>query len=155
MEHLPRPASAWRCRGWLRSVLVGFPRRAVFKLRQTVGLVWIGAAAQAEAVGRFGLTGPWELSLVFYQTDNSYLAGFGIGWEEPHRGGGWIPRVQQEPRIVIRRELDTFPESANDVRDLAFDVGARIEDAWGVTYRRFLDRDGDMKGKFNPAQWRL
>ena len=23
VDHLPRPASAWRCRGWLRSVLVG------------------------------------------------------------------------------------------------------------------------------------
>lgn len=126
-----------------------------FRLLQTVGLVWIGAAAQAEAVGRFGLTGPWELSLVFYGTENSYLAGLGVGWAEPHRGGGWIPRAQKEPRIMIRRELDTFPESASDVRDLAFDVGARIEDAWGGTYRRFLDRDGDMKGKFNPARWRL
>lgn len=126
-----------------------------FKLLQTVGLVWIGAAAQAEAVGRFGTTGPWELSLVFYRTGNSYLAGLGIGWAEPHRGDGWIPRAQQEPGIMIRLELDAFPESANRVRDLVFDVGARIEDAWGVTYRRFLDRDGDMKGKFNPAGWRL
>ncbi len=56
---------------------------------------------------------------------------------------------------MIRRELDAFPESENDVRDLAFDVGARIEDAWGVKYRRFLDRDGDMKGKFNPRRWAL
>ena len=133
----------------------GSQERRFFRLLHTVGLVWIGAAAQAEAVGRFGLTGPWELSLVFYGTENSSLAGFGIVWAEPRGGGGWIPRAQQEPRIMIRRELDTFPESANDVRDLAFDVGARIEDAWGGTYRRFLDSDGDMKGKFNPRRWRL
>ena len=56
---------------------------------------------------------------------------------------------------MIRRELDAFPASENDVRDLAFDVGARIEDAWGGKYRRFLDRDGEMKGKFNPERWSL
>lgn len=134
----------------------GSQKGRFFRLLQTVGLVWIGAAAQAEAVGRFRLTGPWELSLVFYGTENSYLAGLGSGWAEPHRGGGWmISRAQQDPRIMIRREVDTFPDSANDVRDLAFDLGARIEDAWGGTYRRFLDRDGDMKGKFNPKRWRL
>ena len=126
-----------------------------FELSKTVGLVWVGASAQAEAVDRFGLVGPWELTLAFYQTENSYLAGFGIGWREPHRGGGWGLRPQQEPHIMIRRELDTFPASENDVRDLAFDVGARIEDAWGVKYRRFLDRDGEMKGKFNPERWSL
>ena len=54
--------------------------RRFFRLLHTVGLVWIGASTQAEAVDRFGLVGPWELTLVFYQTDNSYLAGFGIGW---------------------------------------------------------------------------
>ena len=56
---------------------------------------------------------------------------------------------------MIRRELDTFPESENDVRDLAFDVGARIEDAWGGKYRRFLDREGEMDGTFNPRGWTL
>ena len=54
---------------------------------------------------------------------------------------------------MIRRELDTFPESENDIRDLALDVGARIEDAWGGKYRRFLDRVGDSEGKFNPRRW--
>ena len=56
---------------------------------------------------------------------------------------------------MIRRELDAFPESENDIRDLAFDVGARIEDAWGGKYRRFLDTNGDMKGMFNPERWAL
>lgn len=126
-----------------------------FRLHHTVGLVWIGVAAQAEAIGRFELAGPWEMSLVFWQTGNSYLAGLGTGWPEPHQLGGWVFRAQQEAHVMIRRELDTFPESENDVRELAFDVGARIEDAWGVKHRRFLDRDRDMKGKFNPAPWSL
>ncbi len=131
----------------------GSHERRYFKLRQMVGLVWIGAAAQAEVVGRFGFAGPWEMSLVFYQTRNSYLAGLGTGWAEPHHPDGWLPRPQQDPRVMIRRELDTFPSSEDDVRDLAFDVGARIEDAWGISERRFLDRIGDMEGHFNPLQW--
>ena len=126
-----------------------------FRLLHMVGLVWIAASTQAEAVDRFGLVGPWELTLVFYRTGNSYLAGFGIGWREPHRGGAWDLTAQQEPHIMIRRELDTFPASESDIRDLAFDIGARIEDAWGGKYRRFLDGDGDMKGKFNPRRWSL
>ena len=133
----------------------GAQGRRFFRLLHTVGLVWIGAAAQSEAIGRFGLTGPWELTLVFYQTENSYLAELGSGWKEPNRDGVWGLRAQQESHIMIRRELVTFPESANDVRDLAFDLAARIEDAWGVKYRRFLDRDGDMEGTFNPRRWSL
>jgi len=129
----------------------GSDERRFFGLRHTVGLVWIGAAAQA----RFGLTGPWEMSLILYGTDDAFLAEFGTGWAEPHRPRGWGFRPQQDPHVIIRRELDTFPESENDVRDLAFDVGARVEDAWGVKYRRFLDRDGDMQGKFNPERWSL
>lgn len=43
---------------------------------------------------------------------------------------------------MIRWELETFPASEDDVRDLTFDVGARIEDAWGGKYRRFLDANG-------------
>ena len=132
----------------------GSHERRFFRLHHTVGLVWIGVAAQAEAVDRFGFTGPWELSLVLYGTDDAFLAEFGTGWAEPHHPGGWGFRAQQARHVIIRRELDTFPSSESDVRDLAFDIGARIEDAWGVTYRRFLDRDGDMTGKFNPRRWR-
>ena len=133
----------------------GSQERRLFRLHQTVGLVWIGASAQAEAAGRLGLTGPWELSLVFCQTKNSYLAGFGNGWAEPSHPDAWDFRAQQESHVMIRRELDTFPESENDVRDLAFDVGARIEDAWGMKCRRFLDRVGERAGTFDPGRWRL
>ena len=53
---------------------------------------------------------------------------------------------------MIRREMDSFPESENDIRDLAFDVGARIGNAWGERERRFLDRVGDTEGQFNPRR---
>ncbi len=129
--------------------------RRYFGLVNTVGLIWIGASAQAEAVGRFGLSGPWELTLVLYETEDTCLAGLGDGWQEPHESAMWLPPVQREPHVMIRRELDTFPDSENDVRDLTFDIGARIEDAWGMKHRRFLDRVGTMEGRFNPHRWRL
>lgn len=120
-----------------------------FGLVRTVGLVWIGASTQAESVGRFGLAGPWELTLIFYDTANAYLAGFGQGWAEPDQLG-YDVRARQEPHIMIRREMDCFPESENDVRDLAFDIGGRIGNAWGVRQRRFLDSVGDTEGQLNP-----
>ena len=124
-----------------------------FRLVHMVGLVWIAVSAQAEAVARVGLSGPWELTLVLHQTANAYLAGFGTGWAEPHQGLTWGPRAQGESQIMIRRELDSFPVSENEVKDLTFEIGARIENAWGTTHRRFLDRDGDMKEQFNPDRW--
>ena len=127
--------------------------RRYFGLVRTVGLIWIGASAQAEAVGRFGLSGPWELTLVLYETEDAHLAGLGVGWEEPDAGALWDLPVCREPHIMIRRELDSFPATENDVRDLTFDIGARIEDAWGIRQRRFLDRTGDMAGQFNPRRW--
>ena len=123
-----------------------------FGLVHTVALVWIGASTQAESVGRFGLSGPWELTLIFYDTETAYLAGFGRGWAEPGHFGQYDVRAQHEPHIMIRRETYSFPESENDIRDLAFDVGARIGNAWGVRERRFLDRVGDTEGQFNPRR---
>lgn len=120
-----------------------------FGLVHTVGLVWIGASMQAESAARFDLAGPWELTLILYDTKNAYLVGFGQGWAEPDQLG-YDVRAQQELHIMIRREMDCFPESENDIRDLAFDIGGRIGNAWGVTQRRFLDRVGDTEGQFNP-----
>ena len=120
-----------------------------FSLVHTVALVWTGASTQAKSVARFGLDGPWELTLIFYDTENTCLAGFGRGWAEPGQGGFDV-RPQHEPHIIIRREMDCFPESENDIRDLAFDIGARIGNAWGVKQPRFLDRVGDKEGQFNP-----
>lgn len=126
-----------------------------FGLIDTVGLVWIGASTQAESIGRFGVAGPWELTLILYETEDAYLAGFGHGWAEPRHSGIWGLQAQCEPHIMIRRELDSFPDSENDIRGLAFDIGARIEDAWGMKERRFLDSVGDMEGKFDPRRWSL
>ena len=124
-----------------------------FGLGRTVGLVWMASATQAEVVGRFGLTGPWELTLTLYKTEGTYLAGFGRGWAEPGRAGWYDVRAQQDPHIMIRREVGSFPGSEIDIRDLAFDIGDRIENAWGVRDRRFLDREGDMEGKFEARRW--
>ena len=130
-------------------------RRRYLGLVRTVGLVWIGASAQAAAVRRLDPSGPWELTLVLYETRGVLLAGFGSGWAEPHLDAAFGLRPQQETRIMVRRELDVFPESEMDVQELAFDLGGRIEDAWGMKHRRFLDRVGDLKGQFNPRRWSL
>ena len=93
---------------------------------------------------RFGLVGPWELTLVFYQTDELAISpSFGVGWPESriavvHGAFG----AQQEPHSHDSTGVGCVPGSLrDDVRDLAFDVGARIEDAWGGKYRRFLDKE--------------
>ena len=138
--------------GW-KPTWSGSHGRRYLGLGQTVGRVWIGTSTQAEAASRFAIAGPWELTLVLYETEGVYLAGFGTGWAEPHLDPVYDLRAQQAARIVIRREFDTFPESEKDLRALAFDVGARIEDAWGIKYRRFIDRVGDMAGEFNPRLW--
>lgn len=127
--------------------------RRYLGLVQTVGLVWIGASAQADAVRRLGPSGPWELTLVLYETRGAHLGGFASGWREPHLDVSFGAQAQREPRIMVRREFDVFPESEEEVQELAFDLGGRIEDAWGMKCRRFLDGGGDLEGKFNPRSW--
>lgn len=125
-----------------------------FRLVHTVGLVWIAIDHQACALERYDLDGPWELTVVFYNTQGAYLGDLGKGWAEP-RTNMYFPQPCEQPHICMRLEVEAWPTSPEAMRDLAFRVGAHVEDAWGSRHRRFLDHNGEFEGKFSKRLWQL
>lgn len=96
---------------------------------------------------QFGIDGPWQLAVALVNTKDALLGNLGEGWAEP---GSFENRVGgcEEPNILWVVELDHLPDSDGQ-RELAYKVGARVEDAWGVKQRRYLDHRGDLVGKLD------
>lgn len=125
-----------------------------FYLAPIVARCWAAIARFSGAIERFALVSPFELTLSLAVDEASSLARFAEGWAEP--GSFEYPRrAPLLTGVLIRREVDAWPASAEEVRDLAFSIGAQIEDSWGCTQRRFLAHRGEFQGQFDPrtAAW--
>ncbi len=59
----------------------------------------------------------------------SQLAGFGDGWAEPN-GDFHDLDPCRDANVLVRRECERWPV-AEETRELAFEFGAMIENAWG------------------------
>lgn len=125
-----------------------------FRLVRTVGLVWIALDYQVHGAEHFGIDGPWEVTLALHNTRGCFLAEFGEGWAEPGTGN-YPQRPCPEANVAIRVERQSLPDTAEDLKDLAFEIGGRLEDAWGFRQRRFLDNRGERAGEFGARRWRL
>lgn len=125
-----------------------------FRLIRTVGLLWVALDSQAQVLRHVDLEGPWEVTLAMYRTQGAQLGDLGAGWSA--QGNlSWFAPVCLEPNVVIRQELERWPEEPDDLRELAFRLGGHIEDAWGIRYRRFLDHHGEFEGQFDARRFRL
>lgn len=87
-------------------------------------------------VRRYGLSGPWEVSVSLRDTGDAVLGNVARGWSEPGTGFADV-RTCAEPGLLLRREVAEWPDEAG-TRTLAFDLGAWVEDSWGYSQRRFL-----------------
>lgn len=117
----------------------------VFSLRHIVGLAFTTLALQVEAVGRWQLEPPFELTLALRNTQGATLGGFAEGWREPGQGMAEMTACI-ENHVLLRWEL-----SADfAVEDVALDVGDRVEQAFGTTHRRHLAGRGEYEGRFDP-----
>jgi len=100
-----------------------------------------------ELHGRVGLPAPWQLTVGLIATKDALLGNVGEGWAEP---GSWNNSVGgcADENLLWHIELDQVPDE--DLRQgLAFAIGDRIEDAWGVSQRRYLARQGERVGKLD------
>jgi hypothetical protein len=123
------------------------PSFAVFRLTLMVGRMWAGLAANTSVIDRYGIAGPWEVSLEVSNTLGSRLGNFGEGWAEPLDAFREMLPCPTA-RVFLRLECSEWPSDAAGVQELAFRMGGRIEDAWGVKERRFLARTGKLAGQF-------
>jgi hypothetical protein len=126
--------------------------RRIFWLTRIVGRVWAALHVYRDVAQRFELSGPWECSLALLKTRGGSLGNFGEGWlEYPDPGAN--PRVCQEANLLWRGEADEWlhPE---ELRQMAFRMGAWVEDSWGMETRRFLAHRGPLAGQFDVKHYR-
>lgn len=117
----------------------------IFSLRHVVGLAFSALTLQIEAISRWQMAPPFELTVGLRDTRGAALGGFAEGWREPGQGLSDLT-ASIENHILLRWEL-TADFKAEDV---AMDVGDRVEQAFGTTSRRHLARRGDYEGQFDP-----
>lgn len=123
------------------------------RLVRTVALVWIALDAQRWALQHLEMEGPWQVLVALHNTEEALLGGVAEGWLEPHDFMAHDPPRCRDPNVIHVRELDSYPTESDEIRDLAFDLGGRIEDAWGMKERRFIARAGSVKGEFDGRGW--
>lgn len=103
---------------------------------------------------RFGIQGPWEITLAMRDTNRAVIGNVAAGWEEPERAFSRdeLPRCP-DPNLLIVREVYEWPD-AEGKQVLAFDIGSNIEDAFGFRERRFLGRLDPVEGVFDASRYR-
>lgn len=132
----------------------GEQERRGFFLVSIVGRVWVAVQLYGEVLNQYEIEGPWEVSLAFRETIGALLGNVATGWKDFHE---WFPREAPtcpHPNLLVRREVLSWP-TGDGPRDLVFAIGAAVEDAWGITDRRFLihpERPG--AGEFDVSRYR-
>ena len=117
----------------------------IFALRSIVGLSWSVLAIQAEAIKRWTIQHPLELTVALSRTKGATLGDFAEGWAQPGYGLFEFPKCTEE-NVLFRWEIsETF-----DPGEIALDLGDRLEQAFGTIHRRHIARSGPYDGKFDP-----
>jgi hypothetical protein len=119
----------------------------VFNLISIVVYTWAVLRFGAAHYKRLSLTGPWHLTIAARGAEGALLGNLGEGWAEPgsfeNSVGGCV-----EQNLLWHRKLQDWPEE-EEQQQVAFAVGDRFEDAWGVSQRRYLARCGDRVGRLD------
>jgi hypothetical protein len=124
-----------------------------FMLVTIVGRVWVALERYAEIVERYRPSNPWELSLALTRTDGALLGNVAAGWKDFDAWRfGDAPRCA-ESNLLIRQEVYEWPDETGR-KQLAFEIGSVIEDAWGIKDRRFLAGEKhDGAGEFDVSRY--
>lgn len=116
----------------------------ILSLRHIVGLAWIAADLQRDAVERWRIPPPFELTVGITNSQGAALGGFGEGWLEIGQGLHNF-RTCLDDHVLLRWELDEIV-----AENIAMDVGNRLEQAFGTTHRRHLANRGEYEDRFDP-----
>jgi hypothetical protein len=121
-----------------------FRDHSVVALRPLVGLVWHLADMQLDACTRWGIVGPFEVTVGLVGVRGARLGAVAEGWKDAG-DLSWHPPTCVEDEVLLRFECDEIEPEA-----LAYDAGERIENTFGSTDRRFLANRGEFEGRFDP-----
>lgn len=123
-----------------------------FALTPVVAHVWAMLKVAGLLADRVGLQSPLCLAVGVVDTMDAVLGVLGEGWAEPsdfqNRVGGC-----RDPHLLWKLELLDVPNHES-ARHIAYSIGDRLEDAWGVSQRRYLSHRGQHAGHLDPRRFR-
>jgi hypothetical protein len=133
--------------GWGGQDRAGNPLRTI-ALTPTVARVWATLRLAAALQERHVLDVPLQLTVGVADTGGALLGALGDGWAEPdgfHNSVGPC----SDTHLLWHLELPAIPDSS-EARDIAYSIGDRFEDAWGIPQRRYLAHRGQSAGQLDP-----
>lgn len=134
--------------GWQGRDHGGDPAR-VLALTPVVARVWAMLCLAAELASTHGVAGPYQLT-VGVRSQDAQLGVLAEGWAEPGAFNNHVGTCA-DINLLWHLELDALPDS-DGAREIAYGVGNRLEDAWGVAQRRYLASRGDLQGQLDPRR---
>ena len=120
---------------------------AYVDLVRIVVFTW-ALAEFARNLGSHKTTGPYLLTVALPDTRGALLAGLAEGCVYPGHFNYGI-RPCHDEHLLWNIELENLPADIAESQQLAFRVGSRIENAWGLRQQAYLDRTGSNEGKLN------
>ncbi|HVV12474.1 hypothetical protein [Amycolatopsis sp.] len=132
--------------GWERKNREGENIR-VFHLISTITYAWALLKFSAMLCERVPIGGPWQLTVAVRRTNGAVLGNLGEGWAEPHEFGNYVGACVDQ-HLLWHMELRDVP-GPGEQESLALKIGGRLEDAWGVTQRRYLGHRGELEGRLD------
>lgn len=118
----------------------------LFHLTAIVARLWSALDLHAR-LSQASQSVPGEVTLALVDTEGSALGGFAEGWLEPFRGFRDETTRSGESNVLLRIELPLPVEEGP--QDLAFRLGALVDNVWDCAVRRFIARTGDFEGRFD------
>ncbi len=116
----------------------------VFSLRHMVAIAWVALDLQRLVAERWGIVGPWEVTVAVRSCGGAALGGFAEGWLEPDDFRS-DHRVALETHALHHWEVDEIEPGA-----LINEIAERIENTFGSTSRRDMANRGPFEGSFDP-----
>lgn len=124
----------------------------VFNLISIVTRAWALLAFATAFHQRVVLAPPYRLTVALRGTGNALLGNLGEGWAEPREFENRVPPCEEQ-HLLWHLDLADWPDEEGMQR-IAYCIGDRIEDAWGVTQRRYLANRGALAGRLDVRQLR-
>lgn len=119
----------------------------VISLAPVVARTWAMLMMAADLAATREVVGPFQLS-VGVRSQDAHLGVLGEGWAEPDSFQNSVGTCR-EKTLLWHLEIDEVP-TVDAARAIAYSVGDRLEDAWGVVQRRYLAYRGEREGRLDP-----
>lgn len=120
-------------------------------LGEIVAFTW-ALGEVARMLGISETAGSCLLVVALPNTHGALLAGLGEGYHSPARDH-YEPLKCNEKNLLWNVELGAAPANTSESQALAFRVGSRIENAWGLRQQIYLDHSGRYEGQFNSRHF--